>query len=108
MTAEQDPWRTADGVVFLRLRLTPRASRDEIGGREDTGEGPAIKARVRAVPEDGKANAALEALVAGWLGVPRSAVSLVAGPKSRVKTVAIRADVTSVLERLGAHSLAAP
>lgn len=83
------PWRaTADGLV-LRVHLTPRSSRDGIDGIEQRTDEPMIKARVRAVPEDGKANAALETLIAEWLGVPKRAVSVVAGLTSRTKTIAI-------------------
>ena len=56
-----------------------------------------MKARVRAVPEDGKANAALEILVAGWLGVPRRSVEVTAGAKSRIKTVTIGGDGASLV-----------
>jgi len=60
---------------------------------EDWGEDDAgrryLKVRVRAVPEDGKANAAVEKLVAGWLGVPKSAVRVVTGGKTRLKGLEI-------------------
>ena len=61
-----------------------------------TAEGPAFKARVRALPEDGAANAALERLVAGWLDVPKSSVRLIAGGKSRVKTIAAGGDTKAI------------
>jgi uncharacterized protein YggU (UPF0235/DUF167 family) len=64
------------------VRLTPKAGRDEIAGVEDHGG-------VRALPEAGRANAALERLVADWLGVAPSRVSVVQGGKSRLKRVAI-------------------
>lgn len=91
------PWRHADACVIVRFRLTPKSSKDIIDGLEMTAEGPAFKARVRAVPEDGAANQALEKLVAGWLDVPKSAVQLIAGTKSRVKSFAVAGD-RSVLE----------
>ena len=59
----------------------------------------AIQARVRALPEDGAANKALEELVARWLGVPKSSVALVAGGKSRVKSLRI-AGQPATLERI--------
>ncbi len=67
-----------------------------------TAEGPAFKARVRALPEDGAANAALEALAAKWLGVSKSSVRLVSGGKSRVKSLAIGGDVHALEGRLQA------
>lgn len=84
--------RPVDGGVALRVRLTPKSSRDEVAGTEATAEGPAIKARVRAVPEDGEANAALETLVAKWLGVAKGSVAVTAGTKSRVKRVTVTGD----------------
>lgn len=78
--------------LILRVRLTPRSSREEVAGVEPTREGPALTAFVRAVPEDGRANAALESLIAVWLDAPKRAVSVIAGHKSRIKTVAIGGD----------------
>lgn len=97
------PVRVETGGISLRVRLTPKSSRDEIGGVEATAEGDAVKARVRAVPEDGKANAALETLVAGWLGVAKSAVAVVAGGKSRVKRVAVAGDAADLAARIAAR-----
>ena len=45
--------------------------------------------RVRAVPEDGKANAAVEKLLAKRLGLPKSAVRVVTGGKNRLKGLEI-------------------
>jgi len=80
-----------DGVV-VPVRLTPKAGRDEIAGVGDCGGEQVLKARVRAVPEAGRANAALERLIADWLGVPASTVSVVQGGKSRLKRVAVSGD----------------
>lgn len=84
-------WPCDEGLA-IRLRLTPKSSREAIGGIEATAEGPAITARVRAVPEDGRANAALEVLVAQWLGMPKSSVAVTSGARSRVKRVTVRGD----------------
>ena len=65
-----------------------------------TAEGQAFKARVRVVPEDGAANAALEKLAAEWLGIPKSSVSLISGAKSRVKSLSVSGDVTTLIDRL--------
>lgn len=102
-----DLMRPADGGVHVRVRLTPKSSRDEVAGTEATAEGPALKARVRAVPEDGQANAALEALIAKWLGVPKGTVEVTGGTKSRVKRVTITGD-GAVLADLIATRLATP
>jgi uncharacterized protein (TIGR00251 family) len=90
-----------DGVV-LHVRLTPKSSAARIAGAEDHGGKPVLKAYVTAPPEDGKANAALMALVADWLGVPKSTVSMAAGQKSRLKFVSVRGDAKTLLEKIAA------
>jgi uncharacterized protein (TIGR00251 family) len=102
--AGDNPWRLAGGGVILRVRVTPKASKDAVEGIEATAEGPALKVRVRAVPEDGEANAAVEKLVAAWLGLPRRAVELVGGGKSRVKSLMIVGDAAAIVQRLGSLS----
>ena len=98
-------WRVDGDSVVVRVRLTPKGGRDAVDGVTATAEGPAFKARVRVVPEDGAANAALTSLVAGWLGVPGRDVGLASGHKSRVKSVRVRGDVAwieqTLAERLG-------
>ncbi|MDR3493453.1 MAG: DUF167 family protein [Ancalomicrobiaceae bacterium] len=85
----------------IRVRLTPRSARDELDGVEVLSDGTSVfAARVRAVPEKGAANAALETLVAKTLGVARTRVSVVSGSTSRIKTVAIEGDAETVARRL--------
>ena len=91
-SARRKPWRHGDACVIVHFRLTPKSSKDCIEGLIDTSEGPVFQARVRAVPENGAANAALEELVARWLGVPKRSVSLIAGGKSRLKSLGIAGD----------------
>ena len=69
----------------LRLRVVPDAKRSEGVGEH----GEAIKVKVQAPAVDGKANEALLEFLAEELGVPRRAVSLVAGKKSPDKTIAV-------------------
>jgi uncharacterized protein len=87
------------------VRLTPKSSRDEIVGIEDHGGECVLKARVRAIPEADRANTALETLIARWLGVPPSTVSVAHGGKSRLKHVAVAGDADS-LSRLVARCVA--
>jgi uncharacterized protein len=61
---------------------------------------------VRAVPEQGRENAALVKLIAAWLELRASRVSVAQGTKSRVKQVAIEGDA-SELARLIEARLAA-
>ena len=51
-----------------------------------------LKARVRAIPDKGKANKALINLIAKWLRVPGSSVALSSGGKSRLKSIAVHGD----------------
>ena len=96
-----NPFRRDGDDVLLAVRLTPRGGRDAVDGVERLADGmPVLKARVRAIPEDGKANAALLALVAKSLGVPRKAVSLASGATSRIKHLRIAACAPATMARL--------
>jgi uncharacterized protein (TIGR00251 family) len=64
----------------------PRAARAGLAGsRED-----ALLVRLNAAPVEGAANAELIEVLADALGVPKRAVSISAGERSRRKTVLIR------------------
>lgn len=109
MRAQPEPWRIVDGGIRIRVRLTPGASRDAIEGLEQTADGPVLKTRVRAVPEAGAANAAAARVIADWLGVTRSTVTLASGAKSRIKTFVVEGAgplLAAVAARRLAHSLA--
>ena len=85
----------------LFVRLTPKSSKDELAGLGEAADGSAhLIARVRAAPEKGAANAALERLLAERLGVPRSAVELLSGKTSRLKTVRLSGDPEALAQRL--------
>jgi uncharacterized protein (TIGR00251 family) len=88
--------RVGNGVM-LPVRLTPKAARDEIVAVETFGGEAVLKARVRALPEGGRANKALEGLMARWLSVPPSSVSVAQGGKSRLKQIVIAGDPDTVL-----------
>lgn len=93
MTASDTrPWTPSREGVILRVRVTPKSSRDAVEGVETTPQGPALKVRVRAVPDKGAANTAVAETVARWLGVPKGAVSLASGSTARVKSLAIVGD----------------
>ena len=88
---------TATGVR-LRLRIQPRASREEIAGVA----GDMIRIRLTAPPVDGTANEALVRFLAVRLQVPRSAVELVSGHTGRTKLVAVTGvSVEETAQRLG-------
>jgi uncharacterized protein (TIGR00251 family) len=94
--------RTNKGVT-LPVRLTPKSAKDEIAGTETFGDEVVLKARVRALPEGGRANEALERLIAAWLHVPPSSVSVVQGGKSRLKHVAIQGDADALARLIAAR-----
>lgn len=94
-------FRVLDGGVELRVRLTPRGGADAIEGAAAAADGQAhLKARVRAVPEGGAANAALERLLAERLGVARRDVTLAAGATARLKTLRVAGDPVLLARRL--------
>jgi uncharacterized protein (TIGR00251 family) len=70
----------------LSVRAIPNASQDVIGGWL----GDKLKVKVQTVPEDGKANKALCRFLAKSLGIPKSAVQIHSGNKSRNKVFAIK------------------
>jgi uncharacterized protein (TIGR00251 family) len=83
------------------VKLTPKAGVDALEGIETGADGRCrLKVRVRAAPEKGKANAALEKLAAQMFGVPISAVSLIAGATARLKTLRIAGDPATLAARL--------
>ncbi len=93
--------RTRAGAVTFHVRLTPKGGRDAVEGWSEAADGSVhLKARVRAVPEDGKANTALVALLAATLDVPKSAVRIVSGATARLKRVEIVGDAVALAARL--------
>ena len=90
----------AHGLQF-RVRLTPKGGRDAVEGWTQGADGmPYLKVRVRAVPEDGKANAALLALLSKELEIAKSALALVGGGTSRLKTIVATGDTARLAARL--------
>jgi uncharacterized protein (TIGR00251 family) len=84
-SAEGDPPSDAPPDLVLRLHVHPGAGRTAIVGRH----GDALKVKVGAPPADGRANAAVLALVAETLGVQAAQVELASGASSRSKRVRI-------------------
>ncbi|WP_300376380.1 DUF167 family protein [Henriciella sp.] len=84
----------------LTARVMPNASSDAIQGRmvDDAGR-EFLKLRVSAVPENGKANCAVEKLLAKVLKLPKSAVRVVTGETSRIKGVDIDTEPGSAAAR---------
>ena len=90
----------SDGLV-LHIRLTPKGGRDVIDGIEPLSNGQSVlKVRVRAVPEDGKANKSLIKLIADTLDCAASSIEIVSGATARIKTLKIVGDGQALGERL--------
>ena len=87
------------GGVYVDIWLKPGAKRDALG----TWHEGALRAEVKAPALEGRANAAIEALLAKVLGVPKSFVAVAKGGKSRRKSVFVQGlDVAQARERLPA------
>jgi len=85
------------------VRATPKAGRDAIAGVARLADGSVVlRARVRAAPEDGEANAALARLIARAASVPPSAASLVRGGSGRLKTFRLAGDSAALAAALEA------
>lgn len=85
-------------LTTLSVKVVPRASRDEVVGWS----GGVLRLRVCAPPQDGRANAAVVALLAAALGVRKSAVAISAGHASARKRVAVEGLTRNEVEqRLG-------
>lgn len=103
------PWTIAPDGLILTLRVTPRGGRDAIEGVDILGDGrPVLRARVRAAPSEGAANAALVALIAETLRVAPRQVALIAGETARIKRVKIAGAGTELAAALAALLPSAP
>lgn len=95
------PVRRAEGGVRVAIRLTPKAKANRISGIAAQADGdPILKASVTAVPERGKANAALISLLAKAWRLPKSAITLGAGATDRRKTIHIAGDPGTLKQTL--------
>ena len=85
-------------MTVIDVKVVPRAAKDEIVGWLEG----ALKVRVQAPPEDGRANRALEELLAEALSLKKNPVTVTAGRASARKRVAI-AGLTrdEIVQRLG-------
>ena len=83
--------------VRLSVKVVPGASRDEIAGWL----GDALKVRVSAPPEKGKANQAVERVIAKALGLSAKDVKVVVGQSNPRKTIEVKGiNETELYQRL--------
>ena len=86
-------------MVTLKIKVVPGASRTQLSGWL----GDVLKVRVAAPPEKGRANSAVEALLAQELGLPARSVRITSGKSSQHKVVEFSGLSESELRRrLGA------
>ena len=88
--------RTANGVTLV-LRVQPRARRTMLEFSSNM-----LKALVTAPPEDGKANAAVVALLAGAWRLPKSSFDVIKGGTARQKTLSVSGEPAVLAARIGA------
>ena len=80
---------SAADVASVCVFVTPKAGVDAVDGIAVTEDLREVKVRVRAIPDEGKANKAVCAVMAKFLGVPKSAVTVAAGATSRHKRLEV-------------------
>ena len=95
-------WRMIDDGIVIRVKASPKASRNAIKGLVDLPDGAALAVAIAAPPVDGEANEALTAFLAKTLGVAKRAATVEAGSSSRIKRVRIVGDGAALAGRLAA------
>ena len=89
-------WTATPDGVRLRLKVRPQARRAGIEGVVADRNGEALSVSVTAAPEDGKANAAVIALLAKALDIAKSTISVTQGATSRRKTIHVAGNSTAL------------
>ncbi|AAC67985.1 DUF167 domain-containing protein [Chlamydia trachomatis] len=82
-----------EGFWVLEVRVTTKARENRVVCLEDG----ILRVRVTEVPEKGKANDAVVALLANFLSIPKSDVTLIAGEASRRKKVLLPRSIKAFL-----------
>ncbi|MBB5519404.1 DUF167 domain-containing protein [Amphiplicatus metriothermophilus] len=94
-------YQAVEGGFLLQARVIPGAAKNETAGLRRGPDGTArLVVRVASPPDKGRANRAVVETLARALGLPKSAVSIRAGEKDRLKTIAIADDSAAVAEQL--------
>jgi uncharacterized protein len=101
LAADPSPFSKVPGGVRVRLRLTPKASANRVTGVQFDAEGGALlKAQVTAVPEGGKANAALIKMLAKEWKLAKSGITVIKGTTDRNKTLLVAGDPDELMSQL--------
>ena len=89
--------QSTPGGVLINIRVIPRAGRSGLAGTRDN----ALLVRLNAPPVEGAANAELVDVLSEILEVPKRAVTIVSGERSRSKRVLVSGvDATEVEHRI--------
>jgi hypothetical protein len=75
-----------DAAAIFSVRVQPRASRNAVGGEWQG----SLEVRLTAPPVDDRANEELRAFLAELLKIPKSAVRILSGERSRIKRIEVR------------------
>jgi uncharacterized protein (TIGR00251 family) len=86
MSSRKFRLHNGQGGAAIAVRVTPRASKNEIVGILNDGT---VKIRLTAPPVEGKANDALVKFLAEVLDVAKSRIDIVAGATGRDKLVSV-------------------
>jgi hypothetical protein len=88
MDKETIPDLTSLGDV-LHIRVTPKASSNRIKVEPQPDGSTHFRVYVTTVPEDGKANKAVIALLSKYLGIPKTSMTITHGTTGKDKTIKI-------------------
>jgi uncharacterized protein (TIGR00251 family) len=88
--------RASETQILLDIKAVPGSSKSQIAGISEN----RLRVKIAAAPEDGNANAELRAFLAKTLGCPKKDITLIAGEKSRLKTMALPLAGREMLEKI--------
>jgi len=95
------PYKWAGDGLRLLVRLTPGARRDAVEGLKPTASGGSeLVVKLRAVPEKGRANAALVKFITAEFGLAPHSVALAHGATDRHKQLSLQGDAAALAARL--------
>lgn len=94
------PFETCAEGLRLAVKVQPGGRQTALAGLVELGEGKvALKVQLTAPPADGKANAALVALLAKQFGLAKRSVEILHGQSNRQKLVLLRGDSEGLVRR---------
>lgn len=98
------PFKVTESGLIINIRLSPKAKDNKIIGITDIADGKkAIKVSINAIPEDGKANKALIALLAKTWKIPKTSISLISGHTNKNKILLIEGNGEDIKKRILPH-----